>query len=327
MMKKIKLAKATAEQVYSDAFGWVASKINFKVKAEFSNGKRNNSNNPIDLSANRVYIKDGVSFRNLTNAEVLHIHEIHLYSVDYNPYYYNDAHINENNAIEILNPEITVNWNGITSIEELADVVVYEGDSKYHTLMDYEILPEMLVQVDESEGTYMVTECFEQPNRENKLCIVEPLVTFEGDTRQAVVINTESKQLYTVPYAEYAAMPNELDVFNHPLRETELQPTLMHHESGSHLSQIKKANLFWQPIEEASAYTVSLYYYNSSERLKNKLYLLQRFEVERNVHWLTIENLMGNCKFIVMLEAEDRQGNIIARTRGIDVASGKPQWW
>jgi hypothetical protein len=129
-----------------------------------------------------------------------------------------------------------------------------------------------------------------------------------------------------VPYAEYAEMPNELDVFNHPLREPELQPICRmgraHHESS-----VNQTNLFWQPIEEASAYTVSLYYYNSSEQLKNKLYLLQRFEVERNVHWLTIENLMGNCKFIVMLEAEDRQGNIIARTRGIDVANGKPQWW
>ena len=103
MMKKIKLAKATAEQVYSDAFGWVASKISFQVKTKFWRGQPNNSK---DISANRVYIKDGVSFRNLTNAEVLHIHEIHLYSVDYTPYYYNDVGINENNAIEILNPEI-----------------------------------------------------------------------------------------------------------------------------------------------------------------------------------------------------------------------------
>jgi hypothetical protein len=129
-----------------------------------------------------------------------------------------------------------------------------------------------------------------------------------------------------VPYAEYAAIPNELDVFNHPIREPELQ-SLMRIEADGHQSSIKKANLFWQPIEEASAYTVSLYYYNSNEQLKNKLYFLQHFEVERNVHWSTIENLMGNCKFIVMLEAEDRRGNIIARTRGIDVASGKPQWW
>ncbi len=324
-MKKVKLSKASAEQVYSDMFGWVSPKIQLEVKTNAWNGQPNNTRS---FSANKVYIKDGVTFRNLTNAEILHIYEIHLYSVNYNSYYSMPA-INEGNAVEILNPEIKVSWNRITSIEELANIEVYEqeeGDSHIRVLMDYEILPEMLVRVGDSGGTYIVTERFEQPNRENKLCVVEPFVTFEGDKRQAVVIGTESKKLCTVPYVKYETLPNELDTFNHPLREPDLQP-LVRRVSDGHQSSIKKANLFWQPIEEASAYTVSLYYYNPDEQLKHKLYPLQHFEVERNVHWLTIENLMENYKFIVMLEAEDRQGNVIARTRGIDIANGKPQWW
>lgn len=329
-MKKIKLIEATKDKVYSDIYGWVGSSAFFvecKIPGYYSMAENRK------LSQNEVYVKTGDRYHTPTNADMMSIEGESLYRKESRSY----SGLLERDLRQISNPKIIVSWQGITTKKELSKVEVYEIDTPtpYRVLMDFEIHKGLLVMFEvvngaskdkNRAGTYVVTECFKQPNRENKLCIVEPLVSFEGDQRKAIVINTESKQLCTVPYAEYEALPNELDVFNHPLREPELQP-LMRCESDGHQSSIKKANLFWQPIEEASAYTVSLYCYNSSEQLKHKLYLLQRFEVERNVHWLTVENLMGNCKFIVMLEAEDRQGNIIAHTRGIDVASGKPQWW
>lgn len=324
-MKKVKLTEATSVRLYSDIYGWVSSAffVEYEVPNRYARNKKR-------LALNQVFIKKGNGHHYNATIQNLMDNRDELF---YEEYDYTGRKFYK----KIEGSQITVSWQGITTKKELSKVEVYEIDAEtpYRVLMDYEIHKGLLVMFavengvskDKNRaGTYVVTECFEQPNRENKFCIVEPLVTFEGDQRNAIVINTESKQLYTVPYAEYAAMPNELDVFNHPICEPELQ-SLMRCEADGHQSSIKKANLFWQPIEEASAYTVSLYYYNSSEQLKNKLYLLQRFEVERNVHWLTIENLMGNCKFIVMLEAEDRQGNIIARTRGIDVANGKPQWW
>lgn len=331
-MKKVKLIEATQERVYSDIYGWVSSAAFFvecKIPGYYSYSKAENRK----LSQNEVYVKTGDRYHTPTNADMMSVEGESLYRKESRSY----SGLLERDLRQINDPQITVSWQGITTKKELSKVEVYEIDTPtpYRVLMDYEIHKGLLVMFEvvngaskdkNRAGTYVVTECFEQPNRENKLCIVEPLVTFEGDKRQAIVINTESKQLYTVPYVEYKELPNELDVFNLPLREAELQPIVMR-ESDGHQSAIKKANLFWRPIKEASAYTVSLYYYNSSEQLKHKLYLLQRFEVERNVHWHTIENLMGNCKFIVMLEAEDRQGNVIARTRGIDVANGKPQWW
>ncbi len=333
-MEKIKLSEASMAEVYTDEYGWVSSKIQFTVTASVG---QNQPDNRRGFSQDKVYVKDGDRYRHLTTAEFLNINKNHLYVNSRSNYYYS---IDESNAVEIFNPEVTVDWNGIKSIEELTSIEVYEfkeGRLTPRTLMDYEILPQMLVQFCDTsyKGTYIVKERFEQPNRENKLCVVEPLVSFEGDKRQAVVINAESKRLCTVPYVEYETMPNEFDVFNQPLREPDLQ-VLLRKQRLSRDSSIEKFNLYWQPIKEACGYTVSLYNHNEDMQLKHKLYLLQRFEIERNVHWLTIDNLMSDHLisratsdrgFIVMLEAEDRQGNIIARTRGIDVANGKPQWW
>ena len=92
--------------------------------------------------------------------------------------------------------------------------------------------------------------------------------------------------------------------------------------------QSKEANLYWLPIEEASEYTVSLYKKrnNDADQQKNKVYFLQRFEIDRNKHWLTLNDLIGKG-YIIILEAENRQGQIIAKTRGINLDTKKLEWF
>ena len=58
--------------------------------------------------------------------------------------------------------------------------------------------------------------------------------------------------------------------------------------------------------------------------------MLEEFEVDRNKHWITIDNLYGG-NYIIRLTAEDRKGMPIAVSRGIPVKfAGKEnelQYW
>ena len=88
--------------------------------------------------------------------------------------------------------------------------------------------------------------------------------------------------------------------------------------------------MYWQPIEDAARYKVSLYKYREGEKIEKKLYLLEEFNVDRNKHWLTIDNLYGT-NYIVRITAEDRSGMPIAFSRGIAIKfagkESKVQYW
>ena len=133
--------------------------------------------------------------------------------------------------------------------------------------------------------------------------------------------NESEHSLYPVPYEDYEALPDETAVFNQPIRETELSPFAERADNKANV-----VNLYWQPIEDACGYIVTLYKKRDEKLLKNKFYLLERFEVERNKHWLTLHNLTG-YGYVMIIEAEDRAGNIIARTRGIKNSSSTPDWF
>ena len=66
------------------------------------------------------------------------------------------------------------------------------------------------------------------------------------------------------------------------------------------------------------------------EFVEKKLYLLEEFEIDRNKHWLTIDNLYGE-NYIIRLTAENRNGIPIAISRGIPVKfagkENKAQYW
>ena len=80
----------------------------------------------------------------------------------------------------------------------------------------------------------------------------------------------------------------EEEVFDSELCEFKLSSFWVQCQAGNY-----KGNLYQQPIEEAASYKVSLYKYRFEEFVEKKLYLLEEFEIDRNKHWLTIDNLYG----------------------------------
>ena len=175
-----------------------------------------------------------------------------------------------------------------------------------------------------SHGTYIIKKCFEQPNRDNYLCEIEPL---EADENRAssVVVKCDDYVLFTVPYETYPAPVNELDTFNHPLCEPALAPFAETKDSWTKTD----TNIYWHSIPDASGYVISLYKLRITEKvseIKEKLYLLEKYSVDRNKNWISLHNLIGSG-YIVMIEAEDRSGTVIARSRGIDIDNAQLKWF
>lgn len=116
-------------------------------------------------------------------------------------------------------------------------------------------------------------------------------------------------------YDEYA-------VFSEAKNEQLLQPYV---ESGVKTpSNIITLSVYWRLIDEAASYTVSIYK-KISRAHKAEVMKMRDFIVERNTGYLVVDNLVGT-NFIIKVTAEDRNGNIIAMSRGIE-NSGEPKNW
>lgn len=328
-VRKINLLDATQEQVYHDKYGWVSSKISAEVK-----GKKIDKYN----KSTEIKITNGTfligyesdcfiskkSFEEissqLNNRQLLEydFNSVKIYAKNYAGYgYLNDT--------EIHDPKITFLWRD-RIIKKTSKIEVYEGIKIDIPLKDWQIKENLHVQCNSyGKGTFVVAEVFEQPNRENKLCVIEPLIKCESKEKETkpIIINCNQNALYSVPYETYVEAPDETSIFNEPLNEGMLAPFV-----EKIADQSKEANLYWLPIEEASEYTVSLYKKrnNDADQQKNKVYFLQRFEIDRNKHWLTLNDLIGKG-YIIILEAENRQGQTIAKTRGINLDTKKLEWF
>ena len=112
---------------------------------------------------------------------------------------------------------------------------------------------------------------------------------------------------------------SELLQFNKSLNELALQPVIQRNQERNLI------NVMWQPVEEAARYVVKLYRYVNTENRK-KVYFLKDYEVDRNEHFLSVNDLIINGHIIVVV-AENRSGEIVAQSRGIDVAIGEPKWF
>ena len=201
------------------------------------------------------------------------------------------------------------------------------SNTNLEVLMDFEIKQDMLVACKNEGGrlkTWKVVELYHQPNYQNMLCKLQSITDatimeipcYPLDSNGKRITNNDTyakKTLYKVPYVEYTQRKNELEVFDIEIREAELNPFWVQSAAGS-----GKGNLYWQPIEEASQYTVSLYKYRPMDSLEKKLYLLEKFVVDRNKRWITLDNLFGN-NYIVQIEAENRNGLPVALSRGIPI--------
>lgn len=330
-VKKINLLDATNDKVYHDKFGWVNSKITVNIKGKIVD-RYSNSSQEYNGSASGCYFGDEsnghITFKSYSEIFGQLSNRILLdYEYKFDKIYNNNpyAGYGYREGREISDPQITFSWIGV-EVTKFTQIEVYEGVCNDRLLFDYQISEGLRVQCRLGEssinkGTFLVTKLFEQPNRENNLCVIERLIKDETAEAKPITIKCNQKVLYSVPYETYEETPDETSIFNQPLNEDLLAPFIEKTANES-----KDANLYWLSIEDASAYTVSLYKKRNAEQQKYKIYLLECFEVDRNRHWITLHNLIGNG-YIVLLEAESREGSVIARTRGINVDTKNLEWF
>ncbi len=106
--------------------------------------------------------------------------------------------------------------------------------------------------------------------------------------------------------------------FNDSKNEINLMPFLTHNND--------LFNLFWNKIDDAANYVVAVY-----KKLtvfdKTEYYLISKFDVDRNTYYFAIDNLVGP-DFVFKLYAENRNGDVIAESRGITTENkGKPSFF
>lgn len=331
---KVKLYQTTQNQVYSDEYGFVNGQISYCIDAAV------NLNGRIIHQFSTVFIKtENGMFVPITNKELKEIFEIELYA----DRGYISPGLDRYVKISQIK-DATISWQGKrakateTGYDLLLNTDVYELPNRYqkNLLQWFEIRKEMPVIY--CGTTWKVEEVFYQPNRENKLCKIISFLTdkcayisrdFQLMDAEGihVVGNSAKTPLYRVPYGEYTAIKNELDIFNEEIREREMDPVFILDEAG------EAGNLFWHPVDESCGYVISVYKYRPADFVEKKLYLLEKRTIERTQCWCTLENLIGN-NYIVRIEAENRGGQIIAKSRGIAIKSDKykqeenePKYW
>lgn len=307
-VKKINLLDATKEQVYHDKFGWVSGRLSVYVSGKINQSRRFVDNK---WELQQLYIKDDKdqyrNFATLVLNNRLNNHQ--LFDCDFSEIYYKDYYSSYH---KIEYPKASFFWAKI-EITKNSQIDVYEGEKREVELKDWQIKEGMRVQIKGKMGTYVVVKLIQQPNRENELCVAEPLIKGDDIEAEAITIKCNQKVLYSVPYEIYEDAPDETSIFSQPLNENLLAPFVEKTANES-----KDANLYWLPIENASNYIVSFYKRRNAEQQKYNIYFLQRFEIDRNQHWFTFHNLIGSG-YIAILEAESRDGSVIARTRGINL--------
>ena len=102
--------------------------------------------------------------------------------------------------------------------------------------------------------------------------------------------------------------------FNIALNESHLKPFVL--RRGTII------NVHWKPISEAAEYIVTLY---KSLFGASALYFMTEYRVERNRCFLAIPDLIDNG-FIIQVAAENREGKVITKSRGI-LDQGDPRDW
>lgn len=123
--------------------------------------------------------------------------------------------------------------------------------------------------------------------------------------------------IYQVPYWTY--QKNEIAQLDEELNEKQLLPYLMNDRNCTY-------NLYWQPIEDAAQYIVTVYKFIELGTYYGRLYELQKVVVDRSTRYFVADKLLGET-YIFRVAAEDREGNTIAQSRGIHQNRHVPQNW
>ena len=320
IVKSIRLIDAVG-YIYSDRYG-VSSTLEVSIR------KSNNTT----ILFTKLYRKDGEDYILLTTRDIINVFDMQLFEKPQNVY---GGYSTTPKEIEFASVIITFAKQTFEfkvgekeSFDEFLFQEVWQiSNMNLEALMDFEIKQDMLVACKNEYGrieTWKVAELYHQPNYQNMLCklqsitdaSVKEIPCYPLDSNGKRITNNDyytKRTLYKVPYVEYPQRKNELEIFDVEIREAELNPFWVPSAAGS-----DKGNLYWQSIEEASQYTVALYKYRPMDSLEKKLYLLEKFVVDRNKCWITLDNLFGN-NYIVRIEAENRSGLPVALSRGIPI--------
>lgn len=155
-------------------------------------------------------------------------------------------------------------------------------------------------------GKASVSKVFSYPNKKNCVCEVT-------DSEGKYNIGFGSQDLYYLPYVNRKTILDEIDdAFNELL----LSPYVMASKECPGVY-----NIYWKPVKEASRYIVTLY--KAVKNDKRNVYHLADYDVDRNTFYLSLDKLIGNG-FIFKVSAEDRNGKIIAKSRG--AMEGSPRY-
>lgn len=163
-------------------------------------------------------------------------------------------------------------------------------------------------------GKCTVVKIYEQPDTEDRMVDIQ---TANQKIRTIKFSGSESNSVYKIPYQ--SLITNESEQFNVCKNELQLSPYM--------LIADKQINIYWQQIPNAARYIISLYKRDNRPYLQ-QIYPLKDYIVERSEGFLSIKDLLGS-DYIAVVKAEDRSGEIIAKSRGIAVSGNKsyPQFW
>ena len=155
------------------------------------------------------------------------------------------------------------------------------------------------------KGKVKVSKIYSFPNKDNIICDVNNF------NNESFSVSFDSQSLYYLPYEETKTLLDEIDdAFN----ELALLPYVVF-SNGVY-------NIYWKPVNEASRYIVSVYKYIKNDK-ENICYHLTDFDIDRNTFYLALDKLAGSG-FIFKVFAEDRNGKIIAKSRGVTI--GRPKY-
>ena len=159
-------------------------------------------------------------------------------------------------------------------------------------------------------GTVTIEKLYNYPYEKGYKCEV---LTPNGELEK-IDINTP---LWYLPYQSVDKSP--LDIFNESKNEKKLMPIRVK-DNGEH----NLINLYWGKIENASNYVVEVYKLIFNKDKSTTIYHINTIEVSREKRFYSTRELI-NENIVFVVKAENRDGNIIAQSRGI--LYEKPQDW
>ena len=291
-----------------------------------------------ELPANSIYIKDNNgNFNRLSNSDILvylkneswegstvYILKPHI-SYRYNVYK-EDVEKTKINAVRIKLDKIFFlsyepsyrNYSYKTVSTELefkskSEILEYKflsnenfewNDLKKPLISDIKVGKKFYIP---GQGTIEVLEIYDKISKNGTVCKVK------GGNESIFELPYNEDNLYFLPFEK--TLESNLNQLNENINEKTLQPYVAH-EGNTY-------NVYWKKIDDPIEYRVRMYKIITINN-RDDLYHLKDFSVPRNESFLSIDGLVGGS-YVFKVIAENREGEIIAESRGI--SKGLPKFF